>query len=119
MNHCHTKLQEQIGIQHRALLKWLLPFVCMMALSACANYSFKRKAPFEKTSDGFWYRADCAAPCDLHSEVAEHERLRKLKEKLQQENACPAGYRIEHRTPLVVTRTAPPDIVIYEGRCIK
>jgi hypothetical protein len=36
---------------------------------------------------------------------------------VKRERACAAGYVIDKREPLAVTRTALPDIVVYEGRC--
>ena len=91
----------------------------LMLASGCATYSFKLKAPFETTDEGFWYRADCRGPCDLHSAAAEATRLSTLDEMVKRERVCPAGYVIEKREPLAVTRTAIPDIVVYEGRCTK
>ncbi len=32
--------------------------VCLLALAGCAGNSFKLRAPFEKTENGFWYRHD-------------------------------------------------------------
>jgi hypothetical protein len=90
---------------------------CLALASGCAGQSFKLRAPFEKTAGGFWYRADCRGPCDLHSDAAERERLRALDATVKRERACAAGYVIDNREPLAVTRTALPDIVVYEGRC--
>jgi hypothetical protein len=91
----------------------------LVLASGCTTYSFKLKAPFEKTDGGFWYRADCRGPCDLHSNAAEATRLRALDEMVKRERVCPASYVIDKREPLAVTRTSLPDIVVYEGRCTK
>ena len=91
--------------------------VCLLALAGCAGNSFKLRAPFEKTENGFWYRHDCKGPCDLHGPQAERLRVRALEENLQRHRHCPRGYTIDSRKPLGVTATALRDIVVYEGRC--
>lgn len=93
--------------------------VVATAIAGCTTYSFKKRAPFETTAAGFWYRADCGGPCDLTSETAEAERRARLDEAVRRHGACPGGYVIEKREPLAVTRTAPPDIVVYEARCLR
>jgi hypothetical protein len=103
--------------ERSALAAVLLAGACLALATGCAGQSFKLRAPFEKTAGGFWYRADCRGPCDLHGDTAERERLRALDEAVRRERACPAGYVIDKREPLAVTRTALPDIVVYEGRC--
>jgi hypothetical protein len=101
----------------RAAATLLAAGACFVLTVGCAGQSFKLRAPFEKTAGGFWYRADCRGPCDLASDAAERERLRALDETMKRERACPAGYVIDKRQPLAVTRAAIPDIVVYEGRC--
>ena len=90
---------------------------CLLVAAGCTSHSFKLRAPFEKTAGGFWYRADCGGACDLHGDAAERDRLRALDETVKRERARATGYVIEKREPLAVSRTALPDIVVYEGRC--
>lgn len=91
--------------------------VCLLVLTGCTGHSFKLRAPFEKTENGFWYRHDCRVPCDLLGPTAERLRVLALEDMLRKHGHCLEGYTIDSRKPLAVTATALPDIVVYEGSC--
>lgn len=103
---------------HAVISRRLFSSLLLLCLcTACSSHSFKLRQPFEQTNDGFWFRADCKGYCILDDEGAEKERLHALEQMLGKHNSCPSGYVIDVRTPLAATKTAPPDIVVYEGRC--
>lgn len=93
---------------------WIL---WLLVATGCTGGSFALKPSYEEVQDGFVHRVRCNAACDL-SKTAEEDRLRALDALVRSHGTCPHGYAIRNREALGTTYTSPPNLIVYEGRCV-
>jgi len=91
--------------------------VCIVLAAGCTGGSFALRPSYEEARDGFVHRVRCNAACDL-SKTAEEERLRALDALVRSHGTCPHGYAIRNREALGTTYASPPNLIVYEGRCV-
>lgn len=91
-----------------------------LALAGCASYDRGALARIEPAGPGayrFVATTDAAYP--LHSERAERIRLDWLRQAVEENGACPRGYAVESRTPLLrARRLVDFHDVHYAVRCL-